>query len=186
MREFLETQIAELDREIAELDGQARGIEQRRVIATAKRDAFMSALDHLPTTAGHERKRQGRTGMRSGNWRQVFEFIARNWPNPVTNDQMMGYAMNNGLTLTRQALRAQLSTYTEKGALERVSDGVYRITEAGGQELGFHFMEQTPVTPAVPPPPIAKRIIPGDFFESKAAADSEAAAAFDDSSAERV
>lgn len=142
MRDFLETQIAGLDNELAELDREARDIEQRRVIATAKREAYQTTLDQLPTAPSRDRKRHGRTGLRSGNWREVFSFIARSWPQPVTNDQMMAYAMKNSLTLSRQALRAQLSTYTEKGALERISDGVYKITQLGASELGVHLMEQ--------------------------------------------
>lgn len=164
MRDYLITRIDSLDRQIEALDEKAADIVRDRMIAVAQRSAYQDALEHLPVEAGSApTKKRGRSGLRSGAWREVFGFIASRWPGTVTNDQMMAFIIDSELSLTRQALRAQLSTYTQKGGLERAGDGVYRITRQGQEELGL-----------VPVP------------EVEAAADSQSAAAFELSSAERA
>src|SRR5437868_15511106 len=122
MRDFLLSQIAEMDRIIEGVDDEIRDAQQRRMLALAKRGAYQDALNHL--SADLERsdtKKHGRPGVRSGSWRAVFERIAKSWPDTVTNDQMMGFVVNSGLPISRTALRVQLSAYTEKGLLERVN-----------------------------------------------------------------
>jgi hypothetical protein len=139
MRDFLRQRIAELDSVIEVFDRQIHDAEQKKLVAVAERRAYQDALDHLPIISGRneDTRKHGRSGVRSGNWRAVFEFIARRWPDPTTNDQMMAFALSNGLTISRQSLRAQLSAYTEKGSLERADYGVYRVTAQGAAELGI-------------------------------------------------
>lgn len=139
MKDYLVAQVAERDRRIAEIDQGVRELQRLRVVAVAERGAYQDALEHLPAgpDAGTDSRKHGRPGVRSSAWREVYEFIARRWPESATNDQMMAYALTHNLTFTRQALRAQLSTYTEKGSLERVDNGVYRITQRGANELGI-------------------------------------------------
>jgi hypothetical protein len=147
MREYLLSKIAEREAKIREIEIEASRLDQEKMVAVAEMGAYEDALAQLPesepekTYTRRDAKKHGRTGVRSGNWKGIFEYIARNWPNVVTNDEMMSHAGSAGLTLSRQALRAQLSTYTAKGALERVGDGVYRITQLGASELGIHLEE---------------------------------------------
>jgi len=164
MRDYLLTRLQQLHTLIAELDEKAASIARDRTIAAAQRDAYQDALDHSPEQARNTKK-HGRSGVRSGAWREVFKYLAQRWPDTVTNDEMMAYIMAAGHHLTRQALRAQLSTYTQKGALERVGDGVYRITREGRVELGIAEPFDT---------------------ETETAADSQSTAASEPLDAERV
>jgi hypothetical protein len=136
MREYLQNQINERSGEIDRIDSEIAALQQKRTIAAAERRAYEDALGHLPELSADMRK-HGRTGVRSGSWREVFKFIASRWPESVTNDQMMAHALEVDVPINRQSLRAQLSTYTQKGSLERLGEGVYRITSQGAAEIGI-------------------------------------------------
>jgi len=123
MREYLEKKLAELERQKIEIEAQ------------------IGAYRDMLARAQQERKRprsvDGSRGRPiSPTWQMMLNFLADTWPASATNDELVSFAAQRGVNLTRENLRSQLSLYTERGLLERAKTGVYRITEAGAREVG--------------------------------------------------
>src|SRR5262245_24819568 len=70
-----------------------------------------------------------RRGM-SDKWSAVLGFMVLRAPNPVSIDELVIFAVENELGITRPSIRAQLHNYEKRGFVERVSDGIYLATAA--------------------------------------------------------
>jgi hypothetical protein len=153
MREYIEAQIAKRRQTINGLHHDRDRIDRQCSEVEAEVRAYEDILSHLPNSAGRAPRRPARAGgggkMRNSNWRVVFEHIAAQWPQPVTTDAMLRHAEVSGLPLTRQAIRAQTSGYTQKGSLERVKTGLYRMTPKGAAELGIELQEKGAAAPGL-------------------------------------
>jgi len=66
----------------------------------------------------------------SDKWSTVLNFMVVRAPNPVSIDELLAFASDNGLKISRATLRAQLHNYEKRGFVERVSDGLYLATAA--------------------------------------------------------
>ena len=157
MRDYILSQITRRQRTLIDLDKQIEGIERQRLEIRAEMRAYEDMLGHAqadgetgPThlspvaanNAHYVRRSNGSGRLRDSNWRGLYAYIAREWPNSVSTNAMVDYAASAGLTLTRQAIRAQTSTYTQKGCLERIGMGLYRMTAQGAAELGIELQEK--------------------------------------------
>lgn len=65
----------------------------------------------------------------SAKWAAILEFMVLRNPNPVSIDEILKFASDNQLVITRSAVRAQLHNFSRRGFVERVSDGLYISTE---------------------------------------------------------
>ena len=70
----------------------------------------------------------------SGLWRDVLRFVAKR--HETTLHDIMGYSAQNGLDIKYDSLRSQLAGYVNNGLLERVRDGVFKITSHGLDKIG--------------------------------------------------
>lgn len=70
----------------------------------------------------------------SGLWRDVLRFVAKR-PETTLHD-IMGYSAQKGLDIKYDSLRSQLAGYVNNGLLERVRDGVFKITSHGLDKIG--------------------------------------------------
>ena len=52
-------------------------------------------------------------------------------------DALMAWSDLEGMGIKRNTLRSQMSIYGDRGWVERVSDGVYRLTDEGAVKCGF-------------------------------------------------
>lgn len=69
-------------------------------------------------------------------WASVMQFIGRQ--GQASYDDIMRFASQEGHSITNNALRGQMSIYSnEKQWVERVSDGVFKLTEAGAEKCGY-------------------------------------------------
>ena len=66
----------------------------------------------------------------SEKWSAVLNFIVLRSPNPVSIDEILQFAAENSLDISRAAARAQVHNYVQRGILTRVSDGIYLPTDA--------------------------------------------------------
>lgn len=72
---------------------------------------------------------EGRKRGLSDKWGAVLNFLVLRSPNPVTVDEVVHFATENDLRITRSAIRAQLHNYEKRGFLERIEDGTYLATQ---------------------------------------------------------
>ena len=68
-------------------------------------------------------------------WALVLQFIGER--GPASLNAIMDWSEAEGAGIKRNTLRSQLSIYAERGWVERVADGVYRLTADGAAKSGF-------------------------------------------------
>lgn len=71
-----------------------------------------------------------RTRGPSDKWATILNFMILRAPNPISLDEVVAFAAENKLDVSRAAIRAQLHHYEKRGFVERVSDGFYLATSA--------------------------------------------------------
>jgi hypothetical protein len=64
----------------------------------------------------------------SEKWGAVLNFMVLREPNPVSIDEILQFAAENDLAITRSSARAQLYNYSQRGFVERISDGHFVAT----------------------------------------------------------
>jgi hypothetical protein len=62
-------------------------------------------------------------------WSSVLNFMLVRRPNPVNIDDILEFAAENKLEISRASARAQLYSYVQRGIVERVSEGLYLPTD---------------------------------------------------------
>jgi hypothetical protein len=69
-----------------------------------------------------------RTRGLSDKWATVLSFMVVRSPNAVSIDEILQFAAENRLAISRAAARAQLHNYEKRGFVQRISDGLYLAT----------------------------------------------------------
>ena len=64
----------------------------------------------------------------SDKWASVLGYMLVRRPNPVSIEEILQFAAENDLSITRAAARAQLYNYTQRGLVERLNDGLFKAT----------------------------------------------------------
>lgn len=103
--------------EILKVDAEIRELKRR--LAQAQEDERQLVLPLDTRTRGMSEK-----------WAAVLNFMLLRRPNPVSLDEVLIFATQNDLNISRAAARAQLHNYVQRGIVERLSDGLYLPTEA--------------------------------------------------------
>ena len=91
-------------------------------------------------------KKRKTTGTRerplTDKWLKVMRFIGAK--GQASYDDILLLSRQNGLGISSNALRGQMSIYTnDKGWVERVKDGVFKLTEAGAEKCGYSEHESS-------------------------------------------
>jgi hypothetical protein len=68
-------------------------------------------------------------------WVSVLEFIGSR-QSGASLDDIIAWSELASLNINRNTLRSQTSIYVDRGWLDRISQGVFRLTEAGRQKCG--------------------------------------------------
>ena len=85
--------------------------------------------------SGRAPRGESRDRALKGSWTLALRFIGK--AENVSLDDIMRWSDAEGIGIKRNTLRSQLSIYSERGWVERVSDGVYRLTASGAVKCGF-------------------------------------------------
>ncbi len=114
---------------------------------TSQSDAFreLSAVGDVAPNEGTSDVVRGvrkRTRPLKPVWRRILRYIGRR--DKTSLDQIMRYSEQHNLGINRNTLRSQVSIYTSAGWLERVSEGVFRLTEAGAKKCESHTDNEPP------------------------------------------
>lgn len=75
-------------------------------------------------------------------WSCVLKYIGEK--GQASYDDILLLSRQHGLGISGNALRGQMSIYTnDKGWVERVKDGVFKLTEAGAEKCGYSEHESS-------------------------------------------
>ncbi len=66
----------------------------------------------------------------SEKWAAVLNFMLLRSPHAVSLDEIIDFASQNNIDISRSAARAQFHHYAQRGIVERVADGLYLPTDA--------------------------------------------------------
>jgi hypothetical protein len=120
--ESIRAELQKLERERARLHGQLE----------AYQDIMQSgvSLDNIPaaTQAGHLNSGKRNRGL-SEQWKITIRRLA--CMDTFDYDSIAREAKRAGIEAEIQTIRGRMSKYTENGYVERISDGLYRVTQKG-------------------------------------------------------
>lgn len=132
LRHMIDERIARREKFRAQLD--ALDVEIRVLQEAAAR--IGGAV--LPTASERERRAgrgEGRERALKAEWALALQFIGQ--AETASLDAIMKWSDAEGAGIKRNTLRSQLSIYAERGWVERVGDGVYRLTNDGAAKCGL-------------------------------------------------
>jgi hypothetical protein len=144
---FVESRIQMREQQLARVSRQIRDLQRNKAEIEAEIRAYKDVLANLlgtpPETVVQksdieqrlESLRTGTTRISEG-WRQILTKIGARHPNPTDIDDIRSIAKSVGHELSDETIRSQLSVYTARGWLERVSTGNYRLTAEGASAVG--------------------------------------------------
>lgn len=122
--------VAAIEAKAAEL---ARELEMARVKLAAYEEAraAMTGSPVTPMQALMEHRRQRSLGERriSSNWERIFGSLRDLGQAQFTTDEALAAAALAGVETNRNAVRSNLANYVNAGLVERVSEGVFRLTD---------------------------------------------------------
>jgi hypothetical protein len=72
----------------------------------------------------------------SAHWRSILGFASAKYPKTFTYDDVVEFAGFEGVALTKAAARTKMMNYVGVGYVERVEDGIFRMTESGARYVG--------------------------------------------------
>jgi hypothetical protein len=81
----------------------------------------------------------------TGHWAALINDIKDIYPEKFTLDEAMLVAEAGGYPINRNAMRSNLANYVNKGIIERLSQGVFRLTPNGeSQNISKPAIDATP------------------------------------------
>lgn len=135
------TSIADLiERErqhIAALDAAIAKLKRDQDLARVKIAAYQEALGIIQgekpnkaTAEASELRPSAHAGKRriSANWEKIFDELRELEGAQFTTDDALAAASRVGIETNRNAVRSNLANYVNVGLVERVSEGVFRLT----------------------------------------------------------
>jgi hypothetical protein len=132
LRQMIDERIARREKLKSQLDAVELEI---RVLQEA-----IARLGGVAAPAGDPRSRRAARGESRDRalkdiWVLALRFIGK--ADRASLDDIMQWSDADNIGIKRNTLRSQLSIYAERGWVERVSDGVYRLTASGAAKCGF-------------------------------------------------
>jgi uncharacterized protein with von Willebrand factor type A (vWA) domain len=124
-------------------------LERERLILQGELSAYEDALryfppdnpqpvdnDAAPAPKAAQEERQVRRRRRIAEpWADALRQVCPTVNATFSIDAIMRAVMTHGITPTRGNVRSQMAAYIERGIVDRVSDGQFRLTDAGIAEL---------------------------------------------------
>lgn len=119
----------------AEVTDAERVLERLRIELAQLEKAHAQVASLTPRRRNHRQKpKRGRS--LSDGWARVLADIGGHGERGATTDQILAHCTAVGLKLARDTLRGQMSHYAKAGLVERIQDGVFRLTPAGAKAAG--------------------------------------------------
>lgn len=154
--------INEADAALAANAEKRRNLDMEDARLLARREAYADAYalvsgksltDIEPLPPARPRKASGgRRGM-SHMWQRLLSEAATPLVAEFGVDEVMSVAEAFGADApSRSAIRSQLANYANRGTVERISNGVFRLTPKGAEELGLEFSEEAEASEEDAPP----------------------------------
>lgn len=100
-------------------------------------------------TANPVRKSKGL----SHHWKAILGYMASAYPKSFTYDELVQIASLEDVEMTKNAARTKMMGYANDGFVERISDGVFRMTERGAAAVGVGLGTLQPPAVALPVKP---------------------------------
>lgn len=117
---------------LEELRGELRALDQRRERVLGQIEAFEEMMaDAVAKTAAGEPEDEGSRRSRglSSGWKATLRKLSNR--ESFNYDEVLRETLRAGLGVALPTIRARMSKYAEDGYVERLSDGVYRVTAKG-------------------------------------------------------
>ncbi|WP_259782080.1 hypothetical protein [Aestuariispira ectoiniformans] len=135
----METQIDERNRRVAEI--QAEIDELQHEISTLKAEvrAYQDALEHAPEDTSKATKRRKGTRQRqlSETWKRIIGGIFAFYPEDLSLDHISVIAGLLGYDdIKEDSMRSQIASLVNKGYVERVSPGLFKVTQENIRAAG--------------------------------------------------
>lgn len=106
-------------------------------------DAEIKVLKEALNRSQGQPSKRASTGKRdrplNQTWTDVLKFIGSTGETSL--DQIYHYAQTKSYEIRKDTIRAQMALYVNRGWLERVTDGVFKLTEAGQEKCGYVSVE---------------------------------------------
>ncbi len=155
MDDFVERRVREREARIASITRNIIDLQKNRREAEAELRAYKDVLNHFGAKddviientnvdvsyLGSATPRRTRM---SDVWRNILTYMSANFPNSTDIDDVRKFCTVNGFDMSDDSLRSQLSVYTSRGWLERVSTGSYRPTQSGASAAGATIEAKSP------------------------------------------
>ena len=136
--------VTDARRKLETLEAELRGFEEAvrfMSVPMGRETKPSAAASDLPGRVARDRQSGGHApgdGRRpiSEQWRGILKATADIYPQAVSLDDIQVIAERLGTPTNRNTLRSQVAIYTDRGLMERVSQGHYRLTSLGAAQVG--------------------------------------------------
>jgi hypothetical protein len=119
------TAYVNLGHDIEVIKAEIKAFEKSLALLTGQPTAEVISADKKPQAIEHRQR-----GLRE-KWKRVFREIAQKYPDGASYSQIMPIVEIDGSKMTGAALRTQMMLYSQQGIVERVENGVFKVTDAG-------------------------------------------------------
>ena len=145
---------------ISAINNQINKLASELEVERAKLETWEEA-NALATQSRKGRTSSSRTA--SGDWRAIFDSVARKHDGQFDYDDILRIAQDIKVSIKRGSLRAKMMQYIEKGYVDRIEDGKFKI----GTE-GYSFFGIIPPTQSSSNPQPARKTAWDQFKASDA------------------
>ena len=163
MSDALTIKIAECRSELDDVDARLAMLTVERVRIETKLGAFEEAL-RIVQAEGKPQSKRSTSSSPEGigrklrpEWIDVLSHFGKVHPAPFNIDDIEEYVRGAGYPYTRGNIRSQMAQYHSRTFVERVGDGVFRLTERGFLAVG---LDASTLSAPPPPPMIPGSLVP--------------------------
>jgi hypothetical protein len=130
---------------IAECRADKERLERELLVVNARLETYEDVLRLLPgasassgtsTPTGELITAERRSRRISSGWKAVLQAVNTSDRSVFTIDNVLDAGRPVGFAPTRGNVRSQMAAYIDRGIIERVGQGHYRLTPAGEVEIG--------------------------------------------------
>jgi hypothetical protein len=130
---------------IAECRADKERLERELLVVNARLETYEDVLRLLPgvsassgasTPAGELITAERRSRRMSAGWKAVLQAVKTSDRSVFTIDNVLDAGRPAGFAPTRGNVRSQMAAYIDRGIIERVGQGHFRLTPAGEAEIG--------------------------------------------------
>jgi hypothetical protein len=119
--------VASLQRKADLIAAEVRGLESALQILEPDASPSYDVAGQATTAINQVTRKRG---LRE-HWKRIFNDMITHHPDGASYNDIMPLVAADGSTMTAPALRTQMMLFAQQGIVERVSHGVFKVTEAG-------------------------------------------------------